>query len=170
MYLLQYAFIYQDHDLFGILNNIVLTLNKKTVTKLIEPAFQRDQLITNITNDIKVKPMNLDAKGKIALVKNLFHKHVNLINVINRLEYGSNSYNPYWIYSEYKLNCIVDSLLECARKKSNIDLQLNDPESMLSKAVNMRRLLSCNFFSTCQPCSPVESRDIINNSAHNLVL
>ncbi|HAT1797695.1 TPA: hypothetical protein JBL19_14285 [Legionella pneumophila] len=99
-----------------------------------------------------------------ANLKNIYSKHLALLHVINRLEAGSKSYNPYWMGSQEKLNKIFEALGHCYQKGLDVDNELNNSNSKLSKAINMRRLPSLFSFWGGKNESLVESRKIIDEN------
>ena len=161
MYLLQYAFINQDKELSKILNDLIGEINKQ----LELPKTSTADPVSSST-DTKPELINyqtMELTEKIACVKQHFYSHVSMLKVIERLEQGINSFNPYWINSEKKLTAIVDCLIDSINQELDIDILLADPESDLSKAVNMRRLPHFSFFGCCDANdSLVKSREIIN--------
>jgi len=143
MYLIQYAFSEQDKDLFKILADLIVKINKQLEVN--PPPVKQVAFIS--------QQNNLD------YVKTTFKGHV-ILKVIERLERRSKSLSPYWYNSQNKLNQIVTCLLSIS--KEQIDVELAKPESALSIAVNMHRLPQFKFFSCCVKNSPVKSRIMIN--------
>ncbi|HAT8178337.1 TPA: hypothetical protein JA361_02430 [Legionella pneumophila] len=97
-------------------------------------------------------------------LKTIYSKHITLLHVINRLEAGSKSYNPYWMGSQAKLNKILGALRTCYQKGLDVDNELNNSNSELSKAINIRRLPSLFSFWDGKNESLVESRKIIDEN------
>ncbi|HAT1868000.1 TPA: hypothetical protein JBK40_16710 [Legionella pneumophila] len=113
---------------------------------------------TRTMGEIDNPPKDLSCK----ILKTIYSKHLALLHVINRLEAGSKSYNPYWMGSQEKLNKIFEALGHCYQKGLDVDNELNNSNSKLSKAINMRRLPSLFSFWGGKNESPVESRKIID--------
>ncbi|HAU1152486.1 TPA: hypothetical protein JBI12_11155 [Legionella pneumophila] len=99
-----------------------------------------------------------------ANLKNIYSKHPALLHVINRLETGSKSYNPYWMGSQAKLNKIFKALRHCYQKGLDVDNELHSSNSELSKAINIRRLSSLFSFWGGKSEASVESRKIIEEN------
>lgn len=172
MYLLQYAYINQDNELFNILDHVITQINMQITVQTQVPEQDIAQLPTaeeldpqiNIHVTEPIIRTDLNPVAKISAVKNHLNNHPHLLQVIIRLEQGSKSYNPYWMNSSQKLNRIIDCLIECVNNNDNPDELLANPESNLSKAVNMRRLPVFNFFEAChgQGTFRTKSRDMID--------
>ncbi|HHT9909477.1 TPA: Dot/Icm T4SS effector deubiquitinase RavD [Legionella pneumophila] len=126
---------------------------KRTARAKAEPETRTKGEIHNLPKDLSCENL-----------KTIYSKHVALLNVINRLEAGSKSYNPYWMGSQAKLNTILGALGACYQKGLDVDSELSNSNSELSKAINIRRLPSLFSFWGGKNESPVESRKIIDES------
>ncbi len=157
MYLLHYASTFNDEKLYTILDTVIQGIFEQRVE--LPKLGQSPSLGRENRNHAKPKTI---VPNSLSEVKAHFHNQINLIKVIERLEQGCKSYNPYWTNSQYKLDSIVKALDRCITERSDIDELLEDGSSELSKAINMRRLPHFNFFNTSDEDSPVKSREIIN--------
>ncbi|KTC87087.1 hypothetical protein [Legionella brunensis] len=112
-----------------------------------------EQTLENLDNLIsKIKPYEE--------LKAHFKDNKKITDVINRLEQGANSYNPYWINSSKKLDRIMSCLSKSIDKGENINALLSDKESELSKAIDMKRITGL-FFEPKE--KQTKSREIINH-------
>ncbi|AMP88338.1 TPA: hypothetical protein F7Z80_10410 [Legionella pneumophila] len=135
-------------------------LNQALHPEIKRTAITKAQTQTRATPEIHCPRGNLSRER----LKNIYSRHPALLHVINRLEAGSKSYNPYWMGSEAKLNKIFKALEHCYQKGLDVDNELNNSHSELSKAINIRRLPSLFSFWSGKNESPVESRKIIDEN------
>ncbi|HHS8276880.1 TPA: hypothetical protein ACTUT5_002036, partial [Legionella anisa] len=94
-------------------------------------------------------------------IKEHFNKNQKLLEIINRLEIGANSYNPRWVNSSKKLSRIIDALVKAIDNDLDVDKLLKDKNSELSQAIDMKRTMC--FFDNSKE-KPTHSRTIVNNS------
>lgn len=104
----------------------------------------KSELDNNRTLVQSEKDNNDDGGEILSKVKARFLNNVKISKVLNRLEEGSKSSNPYWMNSSKKLTAILNALYEIMEKNSDVNHALKDSNSTLFKATSMQRI---SFFN-----------------------
>lgn len=90
-------------------------------------------------------------------IKAYYKNYPKLIKMLNRLEKGSQSSNPYWMNSTQKLNNTVNALNAIIKESASLKGALKDPQSELFKALNHQRI---SFFKPITKSMKLAQLDI----------
>ena len=131
-------------DLINTTKNLVEMTAKHLPESIHYQEFPYSRLYSatyNFREETKELEADIASFPTIKTIKTHFQDNKQIIRVLDRLQAGVQSHNPYWINSKKKLYLIADCLLQCMKNNSDINAVLLDKNSELSRAINTNRLL-----------------------------
>lgn len=105
--------------------------------------FTPEKLIEPIETTSEVEPVD-DYTKAINLLKN-YEMGKSIIASMVRLKEGEQSWNPYWINSELKLQGIIAAVLKLEEGEVDLVSLIQNEKSELHESLNMQRLLPITF-------------------------
>ncbi|MCL9685186.1 ankyrin repeat domain-containing protein [Legionella maioricensis] len=153
------------YDFIHARNHIPLSENIVTLLKMapgdttenssnVVHSFEQEEGETHGQNDIPSITADCTLTDSVAspferavnIIKNHGTAGEAIITAMNRLRDGQkNHWNPYWMNSGAKLECIIDAI-QSLQENDNLEQVLTDQNSTLYQALNIQRLIPITFW------------------------